>query len=293
MKTIDTIPSEQVSPKNQQSHWQGTLALCFGTVNGKTLPTKSYSTAPLRIQRPFYPASAPENCQSVIVHTAGGMVGGDRLQMAITADPDTQILVTTAAAHKVYRSQRDWAKQTIQLTVAPGAYMEWLPQELILFDGGRFQQSVRVELAPGGVWLGWDITRFGRSARGETLRAGQWRSQTEIWQQGKPLWIDRQQLAGGSEVLNSQNGLAGYPVVGTFLLLGQSISAEHLSQLRNQLNNQWETGDMGLTQLEQGLVARYRGPSSQKAKQYFVNIWHYLRTEVLGQKAYIPRVWGV
>lgn len=295
MKTIDTVPSKPASRQNQQSHWQGTLDLCFDTANGKTLPTKSYSTAPLRIQRPFYPAAAPENCQSVIVHTAGGMVGGDRLQMRITAEPNTQVLLTTAAAHKVYRSQGDLAEQTIQLTVAPGAYVEWLPQELILFNGGQFQQAVRVDLAPGGVWLGWDITRFGRSARGETLRAGQWRSQTEIWQQGTPLWIDRQRLTGGSEVLNSQNGLAGYPVVGTFLLLGQPISSEHLSQLRSQLKNQCqsESGDIGLTQLEQGLVARYRGPSSQRAKQYFVNIWHYLRTEVLGQKAYIPRVWGV
>lgn len=297
MKTLDTVLSQQSSPKNQPDRWQGTLDLCFGTVNGKTLPTKSYSTSPLRIQRPFYPAAAPENCQSVIVHTAGGMVGGDRLQMAISAESDTQVLLTTTAAHKVYRSPGGWAEQTIQLTVAPGAYVEWLPQELILFDGGRFQQSVRVDLAPGGIWLGWDITRFGRSARGETLRSGQWRSQTEIWQQGTPLWIDRQQLAGGSEVLNSQNGLAGYPVVGTFLLLGQPISAEHLSQLRSQLRNpqlsETETGDIGLTQLEQGLVARYRGPSSQRARQYFVTIWHYLRTEVLGQTAYLPRVWGV
>lgn len=301
MKTIDAMPSAQSSQKNQQSqksHWQGTLDLRFDTANGKTLPTKSYSTSPLRIQRPFYPAAAPENCQSVIVHTAGGMVGGDRLQMAIAAEPDTQVLVTTAAAHKVYRSQGDWAEQTIQMTVAPGAYVEWLPQELILFDGGRFQQSVRVDLAPGGVWLGWDITRFGRSARGETLRAGQWRSQTEIWQQGTPLWIDRQQLTGGSEVLNSHNGLAGYPVVGTFLLLGQSVSAEHLSQLRSQLQHPCQpassnTGDIGITQLEQGLVVRYRGPSSQRARQYFVNIWHYLRTEILGQTAYFPRVWGV
>ncbi|MBE9070425.1 urease accessory protein UreD, partial [Leptolyngbya cf. ectocarpi LEGE 11479] len=108
MKTIDTEPSKQASlfsQENQQGHWQGTLDLCFSNVNGKTLPTKSYSTAPLRIQRPFYPAAAPENCQSVIVHTAGGMVGGDRLQMGITAEPGTQVLVTTAAAHKVYRSQ--------------------------------------------------------------------------------------------------------------------------------------------------------------------------------------------
>ena len=274
--------------------WRGTLDLRLAKLKGKTSPTRAYSTAPLRVQRPFYPAAAPENCQSVIVHTAGGMVGGDRLEMAITAEPDTQALVTTAAAHKVYRSLGSWTEQTIQLTVGAGAYVEWLPQELILFNGGRFWQSVRVDVAPGGVWLGWDITRFGRSARGETLTTGQWRSQTEIWQRGTPLWIDRQQLTGGSEVLNSYHGLAGYPVVGTFLLLGQPLSPEHLSCIRKLPALASDApGDTGITLLDQGLVARYRGPSSQQARQRFIAIWQYLRTEVLGQKAYVPRVWGV
>ncbi|EKV03543.1 urease accessory protein UreH [Leptolyngbya sp. PCC 7375] len=291
MRTIHTVQSEQATA---EPCWRGTLDLRFAHMNGRTFPAKSFSTSPLRIQRPFYPAAAPGNCQSVIVHTAGGMVGGDQLDMVITAEADTQVLVTTAAAHKVYRSQGDWAQQTIQLTVASDAYVEWLPQELILFDGGRFQQSLKVDLEPGGVWLSWDITRFGRSARGETLTTGQWRSQTEIWQQGTPLWIDQQQLLGGSEVLVSRNGLAGYPVVGTFLLLGKSITPEHLSAIRTRLNLKGLTGcDAGVTQLEQGLVARYRGSSSQIARQYFIDIWQYLRAKVLGQKSYIPRVWGV
>lgn len=256
------------------------------------MPTTSYTTSPLRIQRPFYPAAAPGNCQSVVVHTAGGMVAGDQLEMAIAAEPKTQALVTTAAAHKVYRSTGDWAQQTIRLTVADGAYMEWLPQELILFNGGRFRQSLRVDLAPGGVWLGWDITRFGRSARGETLQSGQWRSATEVWQRGRPLWIDRQQLGGGSEALTSQNGLAGYPVVGTFLLLGCAIAPDHILALRN-LDGGTHAGDRGLTRLEHGLVVRYRGASSQMARQYFIQTWQWLRTHVLNQASYVPRVWGV
>ncbi len=292
MTTINTIQPERIAEKSR--HWHGTLDLRFANINGRTAPIKSYSTSPLRVQRPFYPAAAPENCQSVIVHTAGGMVGGDQLDMVITADSNTQALVTTAAAHKVYRSQGDWAEQAIQLTIGADAYMEWLPQELILFNGGQFQQSLRVDLEPGGVWIGWDITRFGRSARGETLKAGGWRSQTEIWQQGRPLWIDRQRLIGGAEVLDSHNGLAGCPVVGTLLLVGKPIAPENLSAIRRLLDAATPEGyDVGVSQLEQGMVVRYRGPSSQTARRYFISIWQYLRTEVLGQKGYIPRIWGV
>ena len=291
MRATNIIQPDQATEKQC---WRGTLNLCFAKTNGRTFPVKSYTTSPLRVQRPFYPAAAPENCQSVIVHTAGGMVGGDQLEMAITAESETQVLLTTAAAHKVYRSQGDWAQQTIQLKAKAGAFVEWLPQELILFNGGQFQQSLKVDLEPGAVWLGWEITRFGRSARGETLKTGQWRSQTEVWQKGRPLWIDPQQLVGGSEVLSSQNGLAGYPVVGTFLLLGSDISSEQLNALRDLIASSPSTsGEIGITQLEQGLVVRYRGLSSQSARQYFVSIWQYLRTQVLSQNAYVPRVWGV
>ncbi|MEM9804188.1 MAG: urease accessory protein UreD [Cyanobacteria bacterium P01_D01_bin.56] len=290
MNNLNPVQSRTVTDNDRC--WHGTLELHFANADGKTFPTKSYTTSPLRIQRPFYPAAAPTNCQSVIVHTAGGMVGGDQLDIKITAQPNTQALLTTAAAHKVYRSEGDWAQQSIQLTVGEGAYVEWLPQELILFNGGRFRQSLRVDLAPGGVWAGWDMTRFGRSARGETLQSGQWRSSTEIWQQGRPVWIDRQQLMGGSEVLTSQNGLAGYPVVGTFLLVGCAIAPEHIATLRT-LDHATNTAHVGLTQLEQGLVARYRGPSSQMARQYFIQIWQWLRAHALDQPIYVPRVWGV
>ena len=140
MTTIKPFQLEQnpcIQTPETSRCWHGTLDLHFANINGRTAP-KSYSTSPLRVQRPFYPAAAPDNCQSVIVHTAGGMVGGDQLDMVITAAPNTQAFVTTAAAHKVYRSQGDWAKQATQLNVGAGAYLEWLPQELILFNGGRF-----------------------------------------------------------------------------------------------------------------------------------------------------------
>jgi urease accessory protein len=50
-------------------------------------------------------------------------------------------------------------------------------------------------------------------------------------------------------------------------------------------------GSMACGALDQGLVARYRGPSSQAARFWFCRIWALLRAQ-RGQAApELPRVW--
>jgi urease accessory protein UreH len=169
--------------------WHGKLNLVYAQRGGITQLIHSQHQAPLKVQRPFYP-EGEQVCHSVILHTAGGVVGGDRLSIDLHLEDNARTLITTAAAGKIYRSNGLQARQNIEIEVNAGAGVEWLPQETIIFDGAIYRQDLRVELALGATWLGWEITRFGRSARGERFCSGEWRSHTEIWQQGHPLWIE-------------------------------------------------------------------------------------------------------
>ncbi|MEO1400321.1 MAG: urease accessory protein UreD [Cyanobacteria bacterium J06635_1] len=270
--------------------WQGELELLFQQRQGQTSPVRHRATAPLKLQRPFYPDH--KTCQSVIVHTAGGMVGGDRLAIDIQAEAETQPLITTAAANKVYRSAGPISQQAAHLTIGAGALLEWLPQETIIFDQAQYQQSVRVDLAPEAIWLGWDLMRLGRSARGERFSQGQVRSHTEVWRGDMPLWIDRQWIEGGSPVLTSPHGFAGYPVIASFALVGKIIKPEHLEIIRS-LWPDFNDADMGVTALQSGMLCRYRGTSTQQARTWFVKIWRYLKPYLNGKTAYVPRVWGL
>lgn len=219
------------------------------------------------------------------------MVGGDRLSLNLQLEPNAQALLTTAAAGKVYRSNGLEAQQLIQIKVAAGACLEWLPQETIMFNGAIYRQDLRVELAPGATWLGWEITRFGRSARGEKLLQGNWRSRTEVWQQGHPLWIDPQWLKGGEAILNSPHGLAGYPVVGSLVWIGQSVSPDLVAKARSLWTSTDYQGEAGITRLSEGLSCRYRGPSTTEVRNWFIDVWHLLRLSLLERPACPPRVW--
>ncbi|QLE44041.1 urease accessory protein UreD [Nostoc sp. C052] len=267
--------------------WHGKLNLVYADRQGKTQLIYNHQQAPLKVQRPFYP-EGEKVCHSVILHTAGGMVGGDRLSSNIHLQPQTQALITTAAASKIYRSNGLQARQNIQMQVDAGACLEWLPQETILFNDAIYRQDLRVELATGGSWLGWEITRFGRSARGEKFLQGEWRSHTEIWQQGVPLWIDRQYLPGSEDIFHTPHGLAGKPIVGSLVWVGGAVSGEIVEKMRNLWDGQ---GEAGVSRLQHGLLCRYRGASTSEVRNWFIDVWQLLRVSFLNRGNCIPRVW--
>lgn len=278
---------------NTKTEWQGSLELAYADDQGKTRLVRDRITSPLKVQRPFYP-EGQRVCHTVVLHTAGGIVGGDRLSQTIHLQENAQALITTAAASKIYRSNGQRARQKIHIHVEAGACLEWFPQETIVFNGADYQQQMTVELAPGASWLGWEITRFGRTARKERFLQGDWRSHTEIWQQGRPLWIDRQWLPGGEAVLDSPHGLAGQPIVGTLIWMGPPVSSEIIDNARSLWTATQRQGEAGVTQTQaQGLLCRYRGSSTTEVRNWFTQVWQCLRLTYLGRNVSQPRVWLV
>lgn len=268
--------------------WQGTLQLTFGVEQGTTRVLHSHVKAPLKVQRPFYPEGL-EVCHSVILHTAGGVVGGDQLATRLELQPKAHALVTTAAAGKIYRTNGLEAQQMIDVHIAPNACLEWLPQETIVFEQAKYRQQMRIHLEPGATWIGWDMTRFGRTARGEQFLAGEWRSQTEVWQNDRPIWIDRQWLPGSEATFDSPHGLAGCPVVGSFAMVGHAVEPDLIHQIRATW--QGEPGKTGVTRLQNGLLCRYRGHSTVEVRQWFVEAWKFVRSQYVQRPLCIPRVW--
>ena len=110
--------------------WHGLLNLVYANRQDSTQLIYNHHQAPLKVQRPFYP-EGQEICHSVILHTAGGIVGGDRLSSHIHLQPNTTALITTAAAGKIYRSNGLQARQTVNIQVDAHACLEYLPQETI------------------------------------------------------------------------------------------------------------------------------------------------------------------
>src|ERR1041384_1177351 len=79
----------------------GSVTLSVKSVAGTTRRDQVHEAGSLRVRCPGAPAAELE---AVIINTAGGIAEGDRFALDIAAGAGTRLVVTTAAAEKIYRS---------------------------------------------------------------------------------------------------------------------------------------------------------------------------------------------
>lgn len=291
------------------SSWQATAQLTFTQgmdPDGRT-HFQGGATAPLKVLRAVHHSDG--RCELPLLHTAGGLVGGDRLRVVASLASASRALITSVAAQKVYGSvgrsrlqpQGLWAEQQVRLHLAAGSNLEWLPQELVLFADGLYRQRLRVDLEPGASFLGAEVVRLGRTAAGEGLGRGRWRSCLEMRQRPpaphSPLgWrhalVDRLELDAAA--LAHDHGLGGQPVLGSLVWAAPGpLPADSLAQLLAEARQDRRglEGSMACGPLEQGLIARYRGPSCQAARWWFTRLWARIRQLQGLPPPVLPRVW--
>jgi urease accessory protein len=223
------------------------------------------------------------------LHPPGGVVGGDELSIDVNLAARAQVLVTTPAAGKFYRSSGLTACQRQHLQLAPRAALEWFPQENILFDGARVTLQTRVELSEDSSFMGWEIMCLGRPASGEGFATGEVRTGFEIWRDKIPLWVERSCFAGGAALLSAPWGLGGQAVTGSFVCVAPPPEA--VDAVRAATQEFADDERFGVTRLGEALVCRYLGDSAPRARQLFQRAWEVLRPLMHGRVACPPRIW--
>lgn len=158
--------------------------------------------------------------EAVMINTGGGLAGGDRSQTVLHALEAAQFVVTTQAAEKVYRSDGAVSRIDVDLSVAAGASLDWMPQATIVFDGARIERSISAEVAPQGRLLLVEPVILGRTARGEWLSHGLLFDRWRIRRGGRLVYADGLQLDGDiAATLDRAATLGGWAAFATILLV--------------------------------------------------------------------------
>jgi urease accessory protein len=166
-----------------------------------------------------FPSPEADGLSAVFVNTAGGIAGGDRFDIDISAGEGSRLAVTTAAAEKIYRAQGPAAEVNIALKAAAGSHLAWLPQETILFDRARVSRRIDIELAQEASLLLCEIVVFGRSAMGERMRYGEFTDRWRLRRGGRLVFAETVHLDGDIGEKLSRPAIANSGVaIGTALI---------------------------------------------------------------------------
>lgn len=126
----------------------------------------------------------------VFLNTSGGLTGGDRLSYGLTLAPGQYATGTTQTAERAYASGDGVAEVRVALTVGAGGWLDWLPQETILYDGAALDRETVVDLAPGAGCLILESVVLGRHAMGEAVQGLSFRDSRLVRRGGVPLWAE-------------------------------------------------------------------------------------------------------
>ena len=246
-----------------------------------------YQKSPARV---LFPAVEPgEPPLGVVINTAGGLTGGDRWQADIEVAEGAVAVLAGQAAEKLYRALDDDTRISTRLVVGARGWLEWLPQETILFDGARLARRLEIEVAPGARLLAAESLVFGRLAAGERLLHGRLHDAWRVRRDGRLIWADALGFDGGFEpALSRAAGFDGARALATVLYVGAD-AAEHLTFARQLLA---EAGGRAAASAFRGLLlCRLLDHEPQRLRRTLGRLVAGFRAEVAGLPARLPRVW--
>ena len=147
--------------------------------------------------RARFPKTAKlDPCEAVLLNTAGGLPGSDKLEIAVSLGAGASAVVTTAAAEKIYRSQQGKAAVTVALSLAGNSRLAWLPQPTIVFDRAQLERRMLIDMSAEAHFRAVEMLIFGRAAMGESVRQGSVRDAWRLRRDGVLLFADSFQLEG-------------------------------------------------------------------------------------------------
>ena len=274
--------------------WHARLSLDYQRHGDRSVLHHAHD-GPLRIFKSLYP-EGDAVCHNVIVHPPGGLVGGDQLSIDVQVAAGAHGLLSTPGATRFYAADEAFASQRVQLNLAAGARLEWLPLETIAYPGCRAENHWSATLAEGAELMAWDVTALGLPGAGQPFDAGEFRQRLEI----PGAWLEQARMdARDRRLLDSPLGLGGRRCMGTLVFAtGSPVSRERrealLDAAREALGQAPAEVTAGATAPGDRLLAvRAVAPLVEPLMTCLQSVWARWRPLAWNLPADAPRIWGV
>jgi len=259
----------------------GRVQATFRRIEGRTRVARLAERGGYRM---LFPRPLSGRAEAVIVNTGGGVVGGDRIGFDVEAGPGADVVVTTQAAERIYRSAGPSSELRVQLQAGSEARLAWLPQETILFSGARLHRRIEVDVADDATVLLAESTVFGRIASGEDVRGGSLQDVWHVRRGGRLVFAEATRLDDVSKVTLARPAVLGQATAVALLLLVAPDAEARLTALRQTMHD--ARGEVGASAWNGMLVVRCAARAAQDMRR------DVARAIPVLSGAALPRVWS-
>jgi len=274
--------------KASHSTWPASLQLVFQEKQQKTIVSTVKHFGPLRIQRPFYPEK-DGTCHLYLLHPPGGIVGGDELTVQCDLQENSQALITTPGAGKIYRSNRASSiKQKLQL--ASQSILEWMPQETILYPGAKINMDTTIRSNQPAKIFFWDVLSFGMPATNQIFTDGVCEQNVQVLRDENLIFLEKNRFCSDGDIMQSDWGMRGFFIHG-FALFSAAKVPEILSQLRLSLDG-FENVEFAFTQKSEFIICRCLGNNIEAVRELLIQVWRIWRENEINKALTFPRIWN-
>lgn len=260
--------------------------------DGMTHIASQYAAYPFHICRPFRYENDPAGMATVYMQSAsGGLYEHERLETTLIADENAAAHVTSQASTIVHEMQGGRAQQDVTLRVEANAWLEYLPDPLILFPGARVDSRVRLVLAAGAQaivadsFLAHDSKAAGRVF--DRLNS-EVRIETTT---GRLLACDAFAVEGSAFRDSLSLGGRGFATHGSMAMLSVTAATdEALAGIRAQFESSDECyGGVSLLPNGAGVWARLVARDGAAMRRTMIAIWASMRRSMTGVEPVVRR----
>jgi len=208
----------------------GHLRLTARRLAGRTRLTDLDWRPPLQAMRAHYLDPAlPEMAFVAVMSPSGGVLQGDRLELAVRAEAAAQLHLATTSATRIYRMPRAEARQHTRIHVGPGALVEFVPDPYLPYAGSRFVHTGCHEVAETGTLILVEVIAPGRQARGEELAFERFSTLVEARRPGGRLVFRDRCVLEPRRGLGRRGLLGGHAALGSLFVVSRGLSSDVLA----------------------------------------------------------------
>ena len=144
------------------------IVLDIESISGKTIIKEKESVFPLSVQKEmYYDQFQPKMTHVYIVSSSGGILQGDKYMIDIILEKNALAHITTQGATRVYGMNVSNAIQVVNVSLDDGAYLEFIPDQIIPYKNSRFYQEINFKVHDNATMIYSEIISPGRIGMGE------------------------------------------------------------------------------------------------------------------------------